>query len=176
MGLNRHERRKRSVSLFLTQHLSELFNSWRAKNNCREQLLPAERSRFKLLLDSGKQPYQSQGVTAEIKEVVLHTLRWHRPGEPAVHHDNVEARIGRQEREARRQIGGVERHIDAASLQDPQSSHDHRRRAVDADAHRDVPADAARPQAMRQTVGAPVQLPVGRARLFVDHVMGLPNV
>jgi hypothetical protein len=43
---------------------------------------------------------------------------------------------------------------------------------VDANAHWDIPADAARSQAMRQPVGAPVQLPISQARLFLDHSDG----
>ncbi len=103
----------------------------------------------------------------------VHAGAGHDSGDPTLRHDKVEARVGGHEREPRRRIGRVQRHVRAARLQNGEPRHDHLGRALHADADRRVAADPALAQAPRQPVGAAVQLAVGQARRFVDNGQGV---
>ncbi|OWK25815.1 hypothetical protein AJ87_00900, partial [Rhizobium yanglingense] len=66
-------------------------------------------------------------------------------------------------------IGGVERQIGAARLEDRQQSHHHRRTAFQADRHRLVRPGPEPDQMMRQPVGLGVERAIGDRLLFEDQ-------
>jgi hypothetical protein len=60
-------------------------------------------------------------------------------------------------------VAGIERHVGAAGLQDPQQAHHHLDRALQVDPHHHVGPDAQRLQLAGDPVGVLVQLAVGQA-------------
>ena len=57
-----------------------------------------------------------------------------------------------------RRVGGIERQIGAARLEDAEQPHDHLERALHAQPHHRLGADPEAAQMMRQLVGAGVEL------------------
>ena len=73
------------------------------------------------------------------------------------------AGIRQHEGQALGRIGGIERQIGAAGLEDAEQPDHHLERALDAQPHHDLGPDAERAQMMRQLVGARIELAVAQA-------------
>ena len=82
-------------------------------------------------------------------------------------------RVIEHERQARSRIIGVQRHVCASRLQDPQQPHYHLQRALDANAHQRLGPDSKRAQMMRQLIRPAVELAVGQLSVFKAHCQGL---
>ena len=70
-------------------------------------------------------------------------------------------------------IGGVERQIGAAGLEDAEKPDDHLERALDAQPHHRLRADAEIAQVMRQLVGARIELTIAEALVLEHHRDGV---
>ena len=70
-------------------------------------------------------------------------------------------------------IGGIERQIGAAGLEDAEEPDDHLERALDAQPDHHLGADARAPQVMRQLVGARIELAIGEALVLEHHRDGI---
>ncbi|VWL86237.1 hypothetical protein BLA6992_00003 [Burkholderia lata] len=81
--------------------------------------------------------------------------------------------IGEDMCEARAGIGGIERHIGAAGLEDAEQRDYHRRAAIEADGDRCVGGDIEFDQVAREAVGARVEFGVGEALAAGDQRGGL---
>ena len=82
--------------------------------------------------------------------------------------DQQRARVVDHEGEALGGIGGIERQIGAARLQHAEKPDHHVERAFDAEPDDDIRPDAASAQMPRETIGALVQLAIGKPRLAAD--------
>ncbi|VWC50632.1 hypothetical protein BLA6860_07813 [Burkholderia lata] len=71
--------------------------------------------------------------------------------------------------EAHAGIGGIERHIGAAGLEDAEQRDDHRRAAVETDGDRRIGGDVEFDQVAREAVGARVEFGVGEALAAGDQ-------
>ena len=70
-------------------------------------------------------------------------------------------------------VGGVERQIGAAGLENAEQADDHLGRALDAQTDNHFGTDAACPQMMRQLVGAGVEIRIGQRCVFEHHGDGI---
>ena len=85
------------------------------------------------------------------------------PQERALGQEHGEPGVVDDRRQALARVGGVERHQRAARLEHGEGGDRHLERALDADPHQPLGADAAAAQAVGHAVGAPVELLVGQA-------------
>ncbi|VWC46217.1 hypothetical protein BAR24066_07384 [Burkholderia arboris] len=87
--------------------------------------------------------------------------------------------VGEDMREARAGIGGIERHVGAAGLEDAEQRDDHRRAAVEADGDRRIGGDVEFDQVTREPVGARIEFGIGEALAAGDQRGGIgrtPNL
>ncbi len=114
---------------------------------------------------------QHGGVAVELDERPSAPPEFHREGRlrdecsrPRVHEDGSQALNGE---------GGVQGHVGATRLEDAPEAHEGARGAVQIEAHPHVGPHAQLAQVVRQLVRAPVQLPVGQARVLCDDGLGV---
>ncbi|VWC46246.1 hypothetical protein BAR24066_07387 [Burkholderia arboris] len=87
--------------------------------------------------------------------------------------------VGQDMREARAGIGGIERHVGTAGLEDTKQRDDHRRAAVEADGDRRIGRDVEFDQVTREPVGARIEFGIGETLAAGDQRGGIgctPNL
>ena len=95
------------------------------------------------------------------------------PSESSGRHQRGRAAVFEQEREALFGVAGVQGHIGAARLEDPEQPDDELQGALDADRDEHVGADASRGQLARESVGALIELPIGQRIALEGHGHGV---
>ncbi len=88
-------------------------------------------------------------------------------------HQGLDLRVASHQRQPVRRIGGVQRHIGGAVLEDGEDAHDHLRRAFDAETHGAAGPDRQGVKVPGQAVGPVLQLGVGHRAVTEDEGRGL---
>ncbi|MEC3979510.1 hypothetical protein QMK34_30050 [Amycolatopsis sp. H20-H5] len=94
-------------------------------------------------------------------------------GEPALGDRDGRARVGEHELQPLGWVGGVERDVETARLEDSQHRDEQVRTAFEAQCHRDLVADAQLTQPVREPVGPAVELAVVQPLVPEEHGGGL---
>jgi hypothetical protein len=93
--------------------------------------------------------------------------------QPLLCEEHSRAAVVEHERESFRRVGGVERQVGAAGLEDAVEPDDHLDGTLDADGDDPLDADPRAQQVVRQPVGPLVQLPVGEVPPLEGHGHGV---
>ncbi len=118
-------------------------------------------------------PWIGGGVLRDRRPVAVDAKHASRVGrqlreQPLLRQQHRGARLLDHQGEALLRIARVERHVRASGLEDAEQADDHLERALDAQSHPDLGADALRDQVAGELVGARVELAIGQPLFLAD--------